>query len=34
MAYQIQPGNVEVLSVADKVANGQVWIIKDVLNYE
>ncbi|KAK8203841.1 hypothetical protein IWZ01DRAFT_514115 [Phyllosticta capitalensis] len=30
----IQPGNVEVLSVADKVANGQVWIIKDVLNYE
>ncbi|KAK7531030.1 hypothetical protein IWX49DRAFT_550608 [Phyllosticta citricarpa] len=29
----IQPGNIEVLSVADKVANGQLWIIKDVLNY-
>ncbi|KAK7540635.1 uncharacterized protein J3D65DRAFT_615946 [Phyllosticta citribraziliensis] len=29
----IQPGNIEVLSVADKVANGQLWILKDVLNY-
>ncbi|TKA61572.1 hypothetical protein B0A49_05406 [Cryomyces minteri] len=29
----IQPGNVEVLSIADKVANGEVWIIKGVLNY-
>ncbi|OAA54143.1 fas1 domain containing protein [Niveomyces insectorum RCEF 264] len=29
----IQPGNIEVDSVASTVANGQVWIIKGVRNY-
>ncbi|KAM0288028.1 hypothetical protein ACHAQH_000096 [Verticillium albo-atrum] len=29
----IQPGNIEVVSVASTVANGEVWIIKGVLNY-
>ncbi|TID07212.1 Paired amphipathic helix protein pst1 [Colletotrichum higginsianum] len=29
----IQPGNVEVISVASTVANGEVWIIKEVRNY-
>ncbi|GAB7328798.1 hypothetical protein MBLNU13_g00688t1 [Cladosporium sp. NU13] len=29
----IQPGNVEVERVATKVANGEVWVLKDVLNY-
>ncbi|KAM0700781.1 hypothetical protein Q7P35_012502 [Cladosporium inversicolor] len=29
----IQPGNVEVERVASKVANGEVWVLKDVLNY-
>ncbi|KAF2270612.1 hypothetical protein CC78DRAFT_528367 [Lojkania enalia] len=24
---QIQPGDVEVISIADKVANGEVWVI-------
>ena len=30
---QLQPGNVEVIQVADKVSNGEVWVIGDVLNY-
>ena len=29
----IQPGNVEVERVASKVANAEVWVLKDVLNY-
>ncbi|SPQ18334.1 0de90ca0-af9f-419f-8f3d-f0b7820e5136 [Thermothielavioides terrestris] len=29
----IQPGAIEVASVAGKVTNGQVWIIKSVRNY-
>lgn len=29
----IQPGNIEVESVAEKVANGEVWILKGVRNY-
>jgi hypothetical protein len=29
----IQPGNVEVDRVVSKVANGEVWVLKDVLNY-
>lgn len=29
---QIQPGNVEVQSVADKVSNGEVWILRGVIN--
>jgi hypothetical protein len=24
---QIQPGDIEVTSVADKVANGEIWIL-------
>lgn len=34
MLDQIQPGSVEVQSVAEKVANGEVWILKGVLNYQ
>ena len=29
----VQPGDVEVERVASKVANGEVWVVKDVLNY-
>ncbi|KAL0935305.1 uncharacterized protein CTRU02_209896 [Colletotrichum truncatum] len=29
----IQPGNIEVVNVASTVANGEVWIIKEVRNY-
>ncbi|KAF2460071.1 hypothetical protein BDY21DRAFT_299655 [Lineolata rhizophorae] len=29
----IQPSGVEVASVADAVSNGEVWILKGVLNY-
>jgi len=29
----IQPGNIEVAEVADKASNGEVWIIKGILNY-
>jgi hypothetical protein len=29
----LQPGNVEVAEVADRVANGEVWILQGVLNY-
>jgi hypothetical protein len=29
----IQPGNIEVARVADKASNGEVWIIKGILNY-
>ncbi|KAI9808397.1 MAG: hypothetical protein M1826_004173 [Phylliscum demangeonii] len=28
----IQPGDVEVLSVANRVANGEIWILKDVIS--
>jgi hypothetical protein len=30
---QIQPGDIEVSSVASKVYNGEVWILKGVRNY-
>ncbi|MCJ1238298.1 hypothetical protein MMC14_006287 [Varicellaria rhodocarpa] len=30
----IQPGNIEVSSVISRVANGEVWVVKGVLNYE
>jgi hypothetical protein len=30
---QVQPGNIEVGSVASKVYNGEVWILKSVRNY-
>ncbi|KAJ5926320.1 hypothetical protein N7516_008093 [Penicillium verrucosum] len=29
----IQPGNFEVDSIAEKVHNGEVWILNDVINY-
>ncbi|ROT42338.1 hypothetical protein SODALDRAFT_374686 [Sodiomyces alkalinus F11] len=29
----IQPDNIEVVSVASAVANGEIWIVKDVRNY-
>jgi len=29
----IQPGDIEVVSIASTVANGQVWIIKQARNY-
>ncbi|KAJ5766215.1 uncharacterized protein N7511_003831 [Penicillium nucicola] len=29
----IQPGNIEVDTVAEKVSNGEVWILNDVINY-
>ncbi|KAJ5183748.1 hypothetical protein N7492_001364 [Penicillium capsulatum] len=29
----IQPGNVEVRSVAEKVTNGEVWVLNGVINY-
>lgn len=31
---KIQPGNIEVSSIAEKVANGEVWVLKGVVNYE
>lgn len=31
---QIEPGDVEVDSVASKVSNGEIWILKGVLNYQ
>ena len=33
-SYQIQPGNIEVSSVINRVANGEVWVVKGVMNYE
>ena len=30
---QVQPGNVEVASIASRVANGEVWILKGAMNY-
>ncbi|KAK2014848.1 hypothetical protein LZ32DRAFT_602892 [Colletotrichum eremochloae] len=29
----IQPGDIEVVNVASTVANGEIWIIKEVRNY-
>ena len=29
----VQPGNIEIAEVADRVANGEVWILRGVLNY-
>ncbi|KAL8862771.1 MAG: hypothetical protein Q9178_000713 [Gyalolechia marmorata] len=29
----VQPGNIEVSSIANKVSNGEVWILKGVMNY-
>jgi hypothetical protein len=29
----IRPQGIEVLSVADKVSNGEVWVVKGVFNY-
>ncbi|MCJ1313046.1 hypothetical protein MMC25_006722 [Agyrium rufum] len=30
---RIQPGDIEVVNVADIVANGQLWVIRGVVNY-
>ena len=30
---QVQPGNIEVSSIANKVSNGEVWILEGVMNY-
>ena len=30
---QVQPGNIEVSSVANRVSNGEVWVLKECLNY-
>jgi len=30
---QVQPGDIEVSSVASRVSNGEVWIMKECLNY-
>ena len=30
---KVQPGNIEVSSVAERVSNGEVWILKGCLNY-
>ena len=30
---QIQPGNIEVSSIASRVSNGEDWILKNCLNY-
>ncbi|KAL8909390.1 MAG: hypothetical protein Q9207_000225 [Kuettlingeria erythrocarpa] len=29
----IHPGNIEVSSVVNRVSNGEVWVVKGVLNY-
>ncbi|KAF9894384.1 hypothetical protein FE257_007887 [Aspergillus nanangensis] len=29
----IQPGNIEVDSIAEKVSNGEVWVLNQVVNY-
>ncbi|KAI9757998.1 MAG: Transcriptional regulatory protein sin3 [Chaenotheca gracillima] len=29
----IQPGNIEVDSVANRVANGELWVLKGIINY-
>lgn len=34
MTTKVQPGNIEVSRVADKVANGEVWVLKGVMNYQ
>lgn len=31
---KIQPGNIEVSDIANRVSNGEVWVIKGALNYE
>ena len=31
---KVQPGHIEVSSVASRVSNGEVWILKGALNYE
>ena len=34
MGLQIQPGDIEVSSVANRVSNGEVWVLKGALNYQ
>lgn len=30
---QLQPGDIEISSVIEKVSNGEIWVIKGCLNY-
>ncbi|KAL8700698.1 MAG: hypothetical protein Q9224_000846 [Gallowayella concinna] len=30
---KVHPGNVEVSSIANKVSNGEIWIMKGIMNY-
>ena len=34
ISSKIQPGNIEVSSIANRVSNGEVWVIKGALNYK
>lgn len=31
---QVQPGNIEVSSIANEVSNGEVWVLNGCLDYE
>lgn len=31
--FQVQPGDIEVSRVANRVSNGEVWVLKGCLNY-
>ena len=31
---KVHPGDIEVSSIANKVSNGEVWVLKGCLNYE
>lgn len=33
LSSQIQPGNIEVSEVAQRVSNGEIWVVKECLNY-
>ncbi len=33
LSLQIQPGNIEVSSIAQRVSNGEIWIVKECMNY-
>ena len=30
---KVQPGNIEVSSISNQVSNGEIWILKGVMNY-
>ena len=33
MLVQVQPGNIEVSNIASRVSNGELWVLKGILNY-